>query len=46
MLNCKKTDNTSMVNKASIIVARDKNIHSVVTFNTPYTHNQHNNRQV
>jgi len=35
MLNCQKTDNKSMVNKASIIVARNKNIHSVVTFNTP-----------
>ena len=34
MLHCQNTDNTSMVNKASIIVARNKNIHSVVTFNT------------
>ena len=35
MLNCQKNDNKSMVKKASIIVARKKTIHSVVTFNTP-----------
>jgi hypothetical protein len=35
MLNCQKNYNKSMVKKTSIIVARKKPIHSVVTFNIP-----------